>query len=132
MEFLKMKEWAERIREDYVYIAETDHLPMADIPNRAPPKLNVALQLGIGGSRSRQPFLLVRPGKKGFPGDVLLRVDGAVERRLIGRRSGRLRLADADGSAPAASGTLVRSADPVGDELLLVSGDEVRLVRFRR
>jgi len=97
-----------------------------------PPKLNVAIQLGAGDRRSRQPFLLVRPGKKGFPGDVLLRVDGAVERRLIGRRSGRLRLADADGSAPAASGTLVRSADPVGEELLLVSGDEVRLVRFRR
>jgi len=42
MEFLKMKEWAERIREDYVYIAETDHLLLADIPNRATPKLNVA------------------------------------------------------------------------------------------
>ena len=42
MEFLKMKEWTERITEDYVYIAETDHLLMADIPNRATPKLNVA------------------------------------------------------------------------------------------
>ena len=36
------QEWAERIVEDYVYIAETDHLLMADIPNRATPKLNVA------------------------------------------------------------------------------------------
>ena len=41
-EFLKMKEWGERITEDYVYIAETDHLLLADIPNRATPKLNVA------------------------------------------------------------------------------------------
>ena len=97
-----------------------------------PPKLNVAIQLGAGDRRSRQPFLLVRPGRRGFPGDVLLRVDGAVERRLLGRRDGRLRLADADGSAPAASGTTVLSADPVGDELLLLNGDEVRHVRFRR
>jgi len=97
-----------------------------------PPKLNVAIQLGAGDRRSRQPFLLVRPGRRGFPGDVLLRVDGAVERRLLGRRDGRLRLADADGSTPAASGTTVLSADPVGDELLLLNGDEVRHVRFRR
>jgi hypothetical protein len=97
-----------------------------------PPKLNVAIELGTGGRRSRQPFLRVRPGKKGFPGDVLLRVDGAVERRLLGRQGDRLRLADADASVPAAAGTSVQSADRIGDELLLRSGDEVRHVRFRR
>jgi len=30
-----MKEWDARITEDYVYIAETDHLLRGDIPNRA-------------------------------------------------------------------------------------------------
>ncbi|MGC6486985.1 MAG: FG-GAP repeat domain-containing protein [Planctomycetota bacterium] len=97
-----------------------------------PPKLNVALQLATGDRRSRQPFLLVRPGRKGFPGDVLLRVDGAVERRLLGRQGDRLRLAAADARVPAAAGTAVQSADRIGDELLLRSGDEVRHVRFRR
>jgi hypothetical protein len=29
-------------RQDYVYIAETDHLLLTDIPNRATPKVNVA------------------------------------------------------------------------------------------
>ena len=34
-EFLKMPAFAERITEEYVYIAETDHLIIKDIPNRA-------------------------------------------------------------------------------------------------
>jgi len=38
----KMKEWDARITEDYVYIAETDHLLRGDIPNRATPRVNVA------------------------------------------------------------------------------------------
>ena len=42
LKFLEMKEWKERIIEDYVYIAETDHLLLQDIPNRATPKVNVA------------------------------------------------------------------------------------------
>ena len=42
LQFLGMKEWRERITEEYVYIAETDHLLLADIPNRATPKVNVA------------------------------------------------------------------------------------------
>ena len=35
-------DFAERITEDYVYIAETDHLMRYAIPNRATPNLNVA------------------------------------------------------------------------------------------
>jgi len=42
LNFLQMKEWRERIVEDYVYIAETDHLLLCDIPNRATPQLAVA------------------------------------------------------------------------------------------
>jgi hypothetical protein len=42
LQFLGMPEWKHRIVEDYVYIAETDHLLLGDIPNRATPKLNVA------------------------------------------------------------------------------------------
>ena len=41
-QFLQKPEWAERVTEDYVYIAETDHLLLKDIPNRATPALNVA------------------------------------------------------------------------------------------
>ncbi len=39
---LKRPEWRARVREDYVLIAETDHLLRRDIPNRATPELNVA------------------------------------------------------------------------------------------
>ena len=41
-EVLKQPGWAERVKEQYVYIAETDHLILQDIPNRATPSLNVA------------------------------------------------------------------------------------------
>ena len=41
-EVVKTAGWAERVREQYVYIAETDHLILQDIPNRATPRLNVA------------------------------------------------------------------------------------------
>ena len=41
-EVVKTAGWAERVREQYVYIAETDHLILRDIPNRATPRLNVA------------------------------------------------------------------------------------------
>ena len=39
---LKQPGFAERVREQYVYIAETDHLLLQDLPNRATPLLNVA------------------------------------------------------------------------------------------
>ena len=42
VEMLKRPEWRTRIREQYVMIAETDHLLRRDIPNRATPALNVA------------------------------------------------------------------------------------------
>ena len=42
LQFLGMPEFAQRVTESYVYIAETDHLLLRDIPNRATPKLNVA------------------------------------------------------------------------------------------
>lgn len=42
LQFLQTMEWNERIVEEYVFIAETDHLLIADLPNRATPRLNVA------------------------------------------------------------------------------------------
>jgi len=42
LQFLQMPEWTQRITELYVYIAETDHLLLKDLPNRATPQLNVA------------------------------------------------------------------------------------------
>ena len=42
LKFLETPDWKERIVEDYVYIAETDHLLLRDMPNRATPELNVA------------------------------------------------------------------------------------------
>ena len=41
-EMLKQPGFADRVREQYVYIAETDHLLLRDLPNRATPLLNVA------------------------------------------------------------------------------------------
>ena len=41
-QLVKTPDWRQKIREDYVYIAETDHLLLRDIPNRATPELNVA------------------------------------------------------------------------------------------
>ena len=41
-EMLKTEAWRERITEDYVFIAETDHLILRDIPNRATPSLSIA------------------------------------------------------------------------------------------
>ena len=38
----KLPGFAERVTEQYVYIAETDHLLLQDLPNRATPQLNVA------------------------------------------------------------------------------------------
>ncbi len=42
LQFIGMPEFQQRITEAYVYIAETDHLLLHDLPNRATPKLNVA------------------------------------------------------------------------------------------
>ena len=41
-EMFKLPGFAERVTEQYVYIAETDHLLLQDLPNRATPQLNVA------------------------------------------------------------------------------------------
>ena len=42
MELVKRDDFATRITEEYVYIAETDHLLLKAPPNRATPQLNVA------------------------------------------------------------------------------------------
>ncbi|MFN3243424.1 MAG: FG-GAP repeat domain-containing protein [Planctomycetota bacterium] len=99
---------------------------------RKPPTLNAALQLEAGSRELRQPFLRVRPGRKGFPGDVLIHVGGRLERRLLSRRGDQLRMADADASTEVPDATRIQVADRFGDDLLLVTEREVRHVRFRR
>ena len=60
LEFLKMKEWDARITEDYVYIAETDHLLRGDIPNRATPRVNVVRCSGAAGQNGHRSLPLLR------------------------------------------------------------------------
>ncbi|MFK7740429.1 MAG: FG-GAP repeat domain-containing protein [Planctomycetota bacterium] len=93
------------------------------------------LPLSKNAGRFSRPFLRVRPGRRGFPGDVLLHAGGGggeLEQRLL----------KADGDALELGKTIARVAipddfrivalDPLGDDLLLVADHEVRHVRFRR
>jgi hypothetical protein len=96
-----------------------------------PAVLNVPLQVAAG-RRGVGPLVRVRPGRNGAPGDVLIGAGARLERRLLGRRSGRLRLANADASAGISDGARVVVADSVGDDVLVVTDREVRHVRFRR
>ena len=67
-----------------------------------------------------------------MPGDVLVAGEARLERRLLGRRSGSLRLADADAQAQVPDGARVLVADELGDDVLILTEREVRHVRFRR
>ena len=99
---------------------------------RKPARLNTALQLAAGSSELRQPFLQIRPGRKGFPGDVLIHMDGRLQRRLLSKRGDQLRMADADAGIEVPEETRIVVADQNGDDVLLVNEREVRHVRFRR
>ena len=96
-----------------------------------PAALNVPLQIAVG-SRGTSPVVRVRPGRRGVPGDVLVAGEARLERRLLGRRSGSLRLADADAQAQVPDGARVLVADELGDDVLILTEREVRHVRFRR
>ena len=69
---LKDDAWRLKVPEDYVYIAETDHILLRDLPNRATPQLNVAFffpymspvpeqQARVRAPPSHQVFVLHRP-----------------------------------------------------------------------
>lgn len=95
------------------------------------PILNVAVKLGSSRA-TRQPLVFVRSGRRGVPGDVLLRTSDQLERRLLARSSGGLRLAAPDRSVRVSGSSRVLVADEDGDDVLVIDGAEVRHVRFRR
>lgn len=66
--FLQMREWRERVTEEYVYIAETDHMLRHAIPNRATPQLAVAFFFPYMSPRDPKCGAVA---KKWFSGDIL-------------------------------------------------------------
>lgn len=82
--------------------------------------------------RLKKPFLLVRPGRRGRPGDVLLHMDGHLERRFLILKNKELQLAASDARTPVPDDARLIVADRIGDDILIVTEREVRHVRFRR
>ncbi|MGK0302215.1 MAG: hypothetical protein ACI89X_003098 [Planctomycetota bacterium] len=83
-------------------------------------------------SELKSPFLLVRPGRRGRAGDVLMIIDGHLERRFMNAKNNTLKLASPDARTPIPAGARLLLCDAVGDNLLLITGSEVRHLRFRR
>ena len=80
----------------------------------------------------REPFVYVRPGKRGFPGDVLALAGKRLERRLLSKAGGGLTMAAADASAEVPSRSLIQVTDDAGDDVLITVRGELRHLRFRR
>ncbi|MEC8653715.1 MAG: VCBS repeat-containing protein [Planctomycetota bacterium] len=95
------------------------------------PSLNVALPL-TSTKEMREPFVYVRPGKRGFPGDVLALAGKRLERRLLSKAGGGLTMAAADASAEVPSRSLIQVTDDAGDDVLITVRGELRHLRFRR
>jgi hypothetical protein len=83
-------------------------------------------------TRLKKPFLIVRPGRRGRAGDVLLHINDRVERRFLNAKNKQLTLASSDASSPVPPKSRILVADEIGDDILIVTGNEVRHVRFRR
>lgn len=96
-----------------------------------PSMLSLPLPLTTNSSLS-QPFLIVRPGRRGRAGDVLLHIGNNLERRFLNRSGEQLELAAADSRTPVPKKARILLADAIGDEILILDGEEVRHVRFRR
>jgi len=90
-----------------------------------PASFNRAVPLFAGSSSLAQPFARVRRGS------LLMRVQGALERRPLERDGDRLRMGDATARVTVTDEERVREFGDADDELLLVSEHEVRHVRFR-
>jgi hypothetical protein len=86
----------------------------------------------ITNSQFSKPFLVVRPGRRGRAGDVVMHIGGHLERRFLNRKAGRLTLSKADARTPVPKKARILAADPIADEILIVTNNEVRHVRFRR
>lgn len=86
----------------------------------------------VTNSRLQKPFLIVRPGRRGRPGDVLLHIDGHIERRFLNIKNKALQMAKSDARSPVPEKSTILVADEFGDDLLIISSSEVRHLRFRR
>lgn len=86
----------------------------------------------VTDSRLRKPFLVVRPGRRGRPGDVLLHTNGHIERRFLNLKGKQLTMAKADARAPVPKRASILVADLIGDDILILTDGEVRHVSFRR
>lgn len=80
----------------------------------------------------RRALLVVRPGRRGRPGDVLIHTNGNLERRFLNLKGAQLTMGKADAKTPISKGANILVIDEYGDDLLIVNGSEVRHVSFRR
>jgi len=80
----------------------------------------------------RRALLIVRPGRRGRPGDVLMHTNGNLERRFLNLKGKQLTMAKADAKTPISKDAKVLVIDKYGDDILIVTGSEVRHVSFRR
>mmetsp|Transcript_45882 Transcript_45882/g.153100 ORF Transcript_45882/g.153100 Transcript_45882/m.153100 type:complete len:227 (+) Transcript_45882:1003-1683(+) len=67
---VKTDAWRAMVPEDYVYIAETDHLLLRDLPNRATPALNVAFFFPYMSAAPERQAAVVRRYYQGDHRDV--------------------------------------------------------------
>ena len=86
----------------------------------------------VTNSRLQKPFLIVRPGRRGRPGDVLLHIDGHIERRFLNIKNKALQMSKSDARSPVPEKSTILVADKIGDDLLIITSTEVRHLRFRR
>ena len=86
----------------------------------------------VTNSRLKKPFLIVRPGRRGRAGDVLLHIDGNIERRFLNAKGNQLKMASSDARSTVPAKGRILVADAIGDDILIVTASEVRHVRFRR
>ena len=83
-------------------------------------------------SRLSKPFLVVRPGRRGRPGDDLMHTDGHIERRFLNLKGKQLTMSKPDARTPVGDKASIMLIEPVGDDILILSDGEVRHVNFRR
>jgi hypothetical protein len=107
---------------------------------KTPALLTKALSLAAGDQRLSPPFLVVRPARRGASADVLLHVDGHVERRPLVPSGDSLRLGSATARTAVPENARVVATDAVAErdgehddvEVLIVTDGEVRHARFAR
>ena len=69
-QMVKTDAWRAMVPEDYVYIAETDHILLRDLPNRATPALNVAFFFPYMSAAPERQAAVVRRYYQGDHRDV--------------------------------------------------------------